>query len=154
MKVFLFSERGCEMIRKAFIFIMCGLLLLVSACTPAPAAKPALKPEATRAATTPTPMPTNTPKPTATATLEPILYKVSFGYCQTDHALKGDPTRLSDCVVRERKQMELASGQTISYASNQPHQLASFCVIHQMDGKLVTAFIDYQKFGEALCILP
>lgn len=140
--------------RKVIFFIIAGLLLFASSCKAAPEVTPLPSPEATQTATTPTLLPTNTPKPTATATLEPVLYKVSYGYCQTDHALTGDPTRSKDCVVKEKKQMELAKAQSISYASNQPHQLASFCAIHQMDGKLVTAFIDYRKFGEAVCILP
>lgn len=142
------------MIRKAIFLTMAGLMLFGSSCRAEPVTTAAAKPEATQTATTPTLLSTNTPKPTATATPEPVMYKISYGYCKTDHDLKGDPTRLSDCVVREKKQMELASGQSISYASNQPHQLASFCTIHQMDGKLVTSFIDYRKFGEAMCILP
>ncbi len=140
--------------RKVIFFTITGLLLFASSCKAASVATPSPSPKATQPATTPTLLPTNTPKPTATATLEPVLYKVSNGYCKTDHALTGDPTRLNDCVVKEKRQMELASGQSISYASNQPHQLASFCAIHQMDGKLVTSFIDYRKFGEAICILP
>ena len=130
------------------------MLFFASSCKAASAATPLPSPEATRPATTPTLLPTNTPKPTATVTLEPVVYKVSNGYCKTDRALTGDPTRLNDCVVKEKKQMELASGQSIKYASSFAHQFASFCAIHQMDGKLVTAFIDYRKFGEAICILP
>jgi hypothetical protein len=147
-------KKGNEMMRKAFFFAISGLLLLVSSCKPAPVATPAPMPAATQAEITPTLLPTNTPKPTATATLEPVVYKVSNGYCKTDHALTGDPTRLQDCVVKEKKQMELTSGQSIKYASSFAHQFASFCAIHQMDGKLVTSFIDYRKFGEAICILP
>jgi len=140
--------------RKVIIFIITGLLFLTSSCKAAPEATPLPSPEATRPATTPTLLPTNTPKPSATATLKPVIYKVSKGYCKTDHALTGDPTRLSDCVVKEKKQMELASGQSIKYATSFAHQFASFCAIHQMDGKYVTSFIDYRKFGEAICILP
>jgi hypothetical protein len=142
------------MMRKALFIFISGLLVFASSCKPAPAVTPAPKPEATQAATTPTMPPTNTPKPTPTATLEPVMYKVSNGYCKTDHALTGDPTRLTDCVVKEKKQMELASGQPIKYTTSFAHQFASFCAIHQMDGAYVTSFIDYRKFGEAICILP
>ncbi len=148
------AKKGSEMNRKVIFFIITGLLLFASSCKAAPEVTPLPSPEATRPATTPTLLPTNTPKPKATATLEPVVYKVSNGYCKTDHALTGDPTRLQDCVVKEKKQMELTSGQSIKYASSFAHQFASFCAIHQMDGKLVTSFIDYRKFGEAICILP
>lgn len=111
-------------------------------------------PAATQAVAIPTLLPTSTPKPTATVTLEPVSFKISYGYCKTNHAITGDPTRLKDCVVKEKKQMDLSSGQSIKYATSFPHQFASFCAIHQMDGKYVTSFIDYRKFGEAICILP
>lgn len=140
--------------RKEIFLIIAGLLVFTSSCKAAPTAAPPPKAETMQATDTPAPLPTNTPEPTATTALKPVLYKVSYGYCKTDHALTGDPTRIKDCVVKEKKQMEMTSGQSIQYSASFAHQFASFCAIHQMDGKYVTSFVDYRKFGEAICILP
>jgi hypothetical protein len=140
-------------IRIIMFFMVCSLFFITS-CQPAVKSTPYPIIEPTKAAPTATLPPTATPKPTITPTLTPLLYMVTYGYCQTDHALTGDPTRLKECVIKQKKQMELVSGQTIRYSTQQAHLFASFCAIHQTDGKFITAFVDSQKFGEALCVLP
>jgi hypothetical protein len=139
---------------KMILTLMICVLFLITSCGPAQPATPKPSSEPTRAVPTPTLFPSATPKPTPTATPAAQLYRVTYGYCQTDHALTGDPTKLKDCVVKEKKQMGLTPGQTIRYSTLLAHQFASYCAIHQTDGKFVTAFVDSQKFGEALCVLP
>ena len=141
--------------KRIFSFILATILFAaLSACQSAQGAAEKQVPMPPAEMPTLTPLPTNTPLPTATPTLQPVVYSVSFGYCQTDHALTGDPTRLKECVVKQKKHMELAAGDTIKYSCNLPHVYASFCTIHQLDGKYVASFVDSQKFGEALCSLP
>lgn len=140
--------------KKKLLLLILGLLFIIAGCKPAPVKTSQKIPEATKIAPIPTIAPTATLKPTATFTPAPNLYLVTYGYCRTDHALSGDPTRLKDCVLKVKKQMELVPGQTIRYSTLQAHTFASFCAIHQTDGKFITAFVDSQKFGEALCVLP
>lgn len=139
---------------RLMLTFMVGLLFFFTSCKSAQSITSNPMTTPIQASQTPTFLPSSTPKPTATATPALKLYSVTFGYCKTNHALSGDPTRLKECVVKEKKQMELTSGQTVRYSTLLAHQFASFCAIHQTDGKFIIAFVDSQKFGEALCVLP
>jgi hypothetical protein len=138
---------------KLIIVLAVGLLFLLAGCnTSQNTAMPAVL-KTPKPITTQVPLPTSTPRPTATATTTPEIYIISKGYCLTDHQLTGDPTKLKNCLVKEKKQQPLAPGDSIKYSGLLPHKYASFCAIHKLDRTYVTSFIDTQKFGEALCSL-
>ena len=110
---------------------------------------------ATASVPTDIPLPTDTPMPTDTPLPPAETFVVSAGSCLGhDYIPEGDPTEYEYCDIEEKKQMQLAPGDAVTYASFSPYEYPSFCAIHKLDGTYVMSFVDDNGAGEAVCSLP
>ncbi len=83
------------------------------------------------------------------------IFVVSTGHCLGfDYIPEGDPTIYEHCDVREKSQVQLASGESVKYSSFDPSKYPSFCALHKLDGTYVVSSVDSLGAGEAVCTLP
>lgn len=86
-----------------------------------------------------------------------ITYIVTTGSClgyESRYIPVGDPVGFEFCDTDERKQWQLASGDTVTYASFMPYKYPSFCAIHTLDGLYEISNVDINGLGKAVCTLP
>lgn len=101
------------------------------------------------------PSPTSTPSPTNTPSPPKTTYIASGGECLGwDYLPPGNPLDYEHCDVEEKEQVQLSSGESVTFSSFRPSEYPSFCVLQTLDGETISYSVDTTGLGKAVCTLP